>query len=252
MEKLSVVIITLNEEEHLEKCLSSVSNLADQILVLDSFSTDKTQEICAAAGVDFVQHAFDGYISQKNRALAMAKYDLVLSLDGDEALSEQAREEVIQIKSDRVADGYTFKRNNNYCGRWMRHTSLYPDRKLRLFDRRQASWGGYDPHDRIDMVAGSKVIHLSSDIRHWVYANKEEHLLKVDDFAARAARAYFDLGRPAAPWHKVMHAGWRYFDELILRAGFMEGHLGRQFASLSARYTYLKYKKLEKHHAEGS
>jgi len=183
MEKISVVIITYNEEEHLSMCLDSVEAIADEVLILDSFSTDRTKDICIEAGVQFFEHAFDGYVSQKNRAMKMASYDLILSLDGDEALSEEAKLEIIKLKENPLADGYIFNRRNHYCGRWMRFTSLYPDRKLRLFDRRKAKWTGFDPHDRIEMTNEANIRKIQSDILHWVISDRTDHLKKIDNFS---------------------------------------------------------------------
>lgn len=252
MEKLSVVIITLNEEEHLSKCLLSVQQVADEVLVLDSFSTDGTRDICLAAGASFHQHPFDGYISQKNRALAMASHNLVLSLDGDEALSQAAQDRILAIKNERYADAYSFKRLNHYCGKWMRHTSMYPDRKIRLFDRREGAWGGYDPHDRVIVKEGKQLVELNEEILHWVYQDRQDHAQKADSFAQRAATAYFEMGKTSNMLKRLAHTSWRYCDELLIRRGLLEGWRGWQFARLSAKYTYLKYKKLEQLHGETS
>lgn len=248
MNKISVVIITFNEEEHLSKCLDSVKGVADEVLVLDSFSSDRTKEICLDAGARFEEHAFDGYIKQKNRALQMASHDLILSLDGDEALSENAQKQIIKIKSNSFADGYVFKRKNNYCGRWMRFTSMYPDRKLRLFDRRQAKWAGYDPHDRIKMVNGAIIKKISCDILHWVISDRDDHLLKINNFSTVAAKAYSEEGIIKGRLARYLHSMWRFVVEFFFKGGFLEGKLGWQFSLLSARYVYLKYKKLSEHY----
>lgn len=249
MEKLSVVIITFNEEEHLNKCLDSISGIADEILVLDSFSTDRTAEICRAAGVTFCEHTFDGYITQKNRAIDLAQHDLILALDGDEALSHQAAQDIERIKQDRQAVAYSFVRRNNYCGKWMRFTSMYPDRKVRLFDKRKAQWGGYDPHDKIEVDAGSPLVNMQSEILHWVYNDHAEHQAKTESFSTLAAQAYFENGRKTSFFAKYFHASWRFLYEYILRLGLLEGKRGLQFSVLSARYVYLKYAKLEKLYA---
>ncbi len=249
MVKISVVIITFNEEEHLPKCLDSVKDIADEILVLDSFSTDRTKEICLKAGIRFEEHAFDGYVSQKNRALEMASHDLILSLDGDEALSPIAISKVLELKALPAADGFIFNRRNYYCGQWMRHTSLYPDRKLRLFDRRKAHWVGYDPHDRVKMSKDSEIQKLEADILHWVIANKDDHLKKLENFSSLAAQAYFKEKRRSHSLDKYLHSFWRLQSEYILKGGFLAGSIGWQFSLLSAKYVYLKYQKLSRLYA---
>ncbi|RED44938.1 glycosyltransferase family 2 protein [Seonamhaeicola aphaedonensis] len=133
--KISAVIITYNEEEHLEKRLSSLIGIADEIVVVDSFSTDKTPEICKSFNVTFYQHAFEGYIEQKNYAVTLARHNYILSLDGDEALSETLKQSILKVKLHWAYDGYYCNRLNNYCGQWIKHSDWYPDKKLRLFKK---------------------------------------------------------------------------------------------------------------------
>ena len=133
--KLSAVIITFNEEAHLEKCLTSLENLADEILVVDSHSTDSTKLICQRFNVRFLEQKFLGYREQKNFALEKAKYDYILSLDGDEALSETLKNSILEVKKNWIKDGYYCNRMNNYCGQWIKNSDWYPDRKLRLFKK---------------------------------------------------------------------------------------------------------------------
>ena len=140
--KLSVVIITKNEDKNIGRCIESVQNIADEIVVIDSFSTDKTEEICKKHQVVFIKHAFEGHIEQKNFALTCAKYKHVLSLDADEALSEELQKSIVQAKADFSKDGYFLNRMTNYCGKWIKHSGWYPDRKLRLFDKTKGQWGG--------------------------------------------------------------------------------------------------------------
>ena len=131
MTKLSVVIITFNEEKNIARCLDSIESIADDIIVVDSFSTDQTKQICSQFNVRFIQHEFEGHIEQKNWALQQAKYPHVLSLDADEALTEPLQTLVRSIKENWTADGYTMNRLTNYCGQWIKHCGWYPDRKLR-------------------------------------------------------------------------------------------------------------------------
>ena len=134
MTKLSVVIITFNEEKNIARCLASIENIADDIVVVDSFSTDKTEQICLKFKVRFIQHKFEGHIQQKNWALQHAKYPHVLSLDADEALDEKLKSQIESIKGNWIADGYTMNRLTNYCGQWIKHCGWYPDKKLNNYD----------------------------------------------------------------------------------------------------------------------
>ena len=132
MTKISAVIITMNEERSVERCINSISSLADEIIVVDSFSTDETETICRKLNVRFFSHRFTGFMDQKNYAVSLASNDYVLSLDADEALSDGLIKSISEIKPDLMYDGYIFNRLNNYCGKWIRHSAWYPDRQLRL------------------------------------------------------------------------------------------------------------------------
>lgn len=241
MVKLSVVIISFNEEKDIGRCLDSVKDIADEIVVVDSLSTDKTPEICTSHGVRFISHPWEGYVNQKNFALGQAKYDHVLSLDADEALSGEMNNEILSIKKNWQSDAYLFNRRNKYCGKWMEFTTLYPDRKLRLFDRRKGNWTGYDPHDHVEMVPGSSVKRINADLLHWAMENIEEQKRKTMNFAQVAAKAYADEGREPWPGQAFAHSIWRFLREYIFRLGILEGKQGAWFAWYSAKYTYLKY-----------
>ena len=148
MIKLSSVIITLNEERNIGRCLDSLKGIADEIIVVDSGSTDRTEEICRSLGVKFIHHPFEGYTEQKNFAVGHCTFDYVLSLDADEALSEELKKSISAIKSKWNKDGYSFNRFTNYCGKWIKHCGWYPDRKLRLFKKNKGSWLGNKLHER--------------------------------------------------------------------------------------------------------
>jgi len=132
--QLSVVIITFNEEKNIARCLDSVATIADDIVVVDSFSTDNTKHICEEKNIHFIEHKFDGHIEQKNWAITQAKHQYVLSLDADEALTKELQVEIIKAKNNWQYDGYSFNRLTNYCGVWIKHCGWYPDKKLRLWD----------------------------------------------------------------------------------------------------------------------
>ncbi|MEA1898678.1 MAG: glycosyltransferase family 2 protein, partial [Bacteroidota bacterium] len=142
MIKISAVIISYNEEKYIGRCLESLQQVADEIVVVDSYSQDKTQEICEAHDVTFIEHEFEGYRQQKNWAMAQAENDNILSLDADECLSEELKNSILSVKDNLKADAYSFNRLNNYYGKWIKHSGVYPDRKIRLFDRRKGEWGG--------------------------------------------------------------------------------------------------------------
>ena len=142
MTQLSVVIITFNEERNISRCLDSVKDIADDVVVVDSFSVDKTEQICKEKGARFISHTFDGHIQQKNWAITQAKFPHILSLDADEALSDELKKSILEVKKNWKHDGYSMNRLTNYCGQWIYHCGWYPDRKLRLFNSKKGNWGG--------------------------------------------------------------------------------------------------------------
>jgi glycosyltransferase involved in cell wall biosynthesis len=169
--KLSVVIITFNEERNIERCLLSVQQLADEILVVDSFSKDKTLEICEKYQAKVIQNPFEGHIQQKNFAMQQAQFDWILSLDADEALSEELSKSIAHIKSISKQEINLFEMNRltNYCGAWVKHCGWYPDTKVRLVNRQFAKWGGVNPHDKLEGSKQEKVAFLKGDILHYSY-----------------------------------------------------------------------------------
>lgn len=241
---LSAVIITFNEQRNIGRCLDSLAGVVDEVVVVDSFSTDDTEEICRAKGARFVQHAFEGHIEQKNWALAQAQYPHVLSLDADEALSETLRKSVLAAKADGRHDGYSMNRLTNYCGQWIYHSGWYPDRKLRLFDRRKAGWGGTNPHDRVEMQAGSTVSHLSGDLLHYSYYSVGEHLERASRYAEIAARAMRAQGRRATWLHLLFSPTVKFVRNYLLKKGFLDGRAGWTICRIAALETFWKYRNL--------
>lgn len=244
MIKLSAVIITYNEEEHLEKCLGSLVDVADEIVVVDSFSTDHTKVICEKFNTRFIQHAFEGYIEQKNYALSLATYDYILSLDGDEALSHTLKNSILEVKKNWSFDGYYFNRLNNYCGQWIKHSDWYPDRKLRLFKKNSGEWKGINPHDRYTLKKGLKKGFLKGDLLHWIYRDYEEHNQKNEKFSSIAAKAYFELGIKSSIWKIIYRPSWAFFKAYFLRLGFLDGLNGFIICVQTYHVTFLKYIKL--------
>lgn len=241
MIKISVVVISYNEEQDIGRCLESVLDIADEVLVLDSYSTDGTESICRQYPVRFEQHVFDGYVAQKNRAVQMATYDHILSLDADEALSPEAKNELLRVLKEWSHDGYIFNRRNSYCGHWMRYTNWYPDRKLRLFDRRKAEWTGLDPHDSIRLHPGATSTRLNGDILHWAIHTRQEQLNKTEQFARISAQFYFEQGIRPGLFAAFRHSVWRWFREYCIHLGFLDGKAGWQVARFSALYVWRKY-----------
>jgi glycosyltransferase involved in cell wall biosynthesis len=247
---LSVVIITLNEERNIGRCIDSVLSIADEILVLDSFSTDQTVAIAASRGARVVQERFPGHIQQKNRALQLAKYNMVLSLDADEALDDNLLNSITAVKDSLAGRAFTMNRCTNYCGKFIRHGLWYPDRKLRLFDKRLVHWGGTNPHDKIIPDAKLKPRHLKGDMLHYSYYSIEEHLQKNNYFSSIAANVMYTSGKPFRIWKLFLNPSWSFINGYMLRAGFLDGIYGFLIAIQSAHYTFLKYNKLRQLHRQ--
>lgn len=241
---ISAVIITFNEANNIERCLDSLAAVADEIVVVDSFSTDGTDQLCLAKGVRFVQHPFDGHIEQKNYALAQAKHPVVLSLDADEALSPTLRQSILSAKANWQADGYTMNRLTNYCGQWIHHSGWYPDRKLRLFDRRLAQWGGTNPHDRVALHTALPTRHLMGDLWHYSYYTVAEHYARADKYATIAASALAARGKKSYWFNLWLNPALKFLRNYVLKRGFLDGKAGWTICCIAALETHWKYKRL--------
>lgn len=242
--KLSVVIISYNEERDIERCLKSTVPVADEIVVVDSYSTDRTAEICRKYDVQFIQHRFDGHIEQKNWAITQASYPHILSLDSDEALDEVLQQSILKVKQDWQGDGYTMNRLTNYCGTWIRHCGWYPDRKLRLWDSRKGAWRGINPHDRYELQSGSKISHLKGDILHYSYYTISEHVQQTNYFTDLSARAYLERGKQGYLIKVLFNPLIGFIKSYILKLGILDGYYGFVISVLAGQSTFLKYVKL--------
>jgi glycosyltransferase involved in cell wall biosynthesis len=242
--KLSVVIITFNEEKNIARCLDSVVAIADDIVVVDSFSIDKTKQICIEKKVRFVEHKFEGHIEQKNWAITQAKHQYVLSLDADEALTEDLQGAIIQIKQNCQFDGYIFNRMTNYCGKWIKHSGWYPDKKLRLWNTTKGIWGGENPHDMVVMEKESKTKQIPLDILHYSYYTIEDHWKQVEYFTDINSKAAFENGKKSNQFKILYKTTFKFFRDYILKKGFLDGKEGFLIAKISAKATGMKYRKL--------
>jgi glycosyltransferase involved in cell wall biosynthesis len=250
--KISAVIITYNEEKNIGRCLASVSEVADEIVVVDSYSTDKTKEICSRMNVKFQQHHFGGHIEQKNYAVSCASYGHVLSLDADEVLSEKLKQSILAAKQSWRFDGYAFNRLTNYCGNWIRYSGWYPDTKLRLWDSSKGRWGGVNPHDRVMMDAHSRVCHIAGDLQHYSYHSIKDHIVQINSFSEIAARAAYAEGRKTnLVLDIVLNPLLTFFKKYFLKLGILDGYQGFMIAIHTAYGKFLKYIKLRELEKQG-
>jgi glycosyltransferase involved in cell wall biosynthesis len=246
MPKISAVIITYNEEKNIERCLKSIIEIVDEIVIVDSFSTDKTEEICRKYNTRFIPHKFDGYIEQKNWAANQASNDYILSLDADEELSETLQSSILKIKNNWKYDGYFFNRLTYYCGKWIKHTSWYPARKLRLWDRRKGMWDGVNPHDIFVLQKGASQKHIKGDLLHYSYYSISEHIIQINKFSDIVSKSYHRQGLQGSYKTILLHPAWRFFRDFILKLGFLDGFYGLIVSMNSSHEVFLKYVKLRK------
>ncbi len=243
--KISAVIITYNEEANIGRCLASLEGVADEVVVVDSFSSDQTAQICGQKAVTFIQHEFEGHIEQKNYAAARTSHDCLLSLDADEVLSENLRQSILAARADWQADGYHLNRRTNYCGRWIRHCGWYPDTRIRLWDRRRGRWGGVNPHDHVDMDPGSRIGHLDGDLLHFSYPTIDDHLAQINRFSGIAARAAFERGRRSRVLFDIcLNPMLTFFKKYFLQLGILDGYEGFVISVNTAYGKFAKYTKL--------
>jgi glycosyltransferase involved in cell wall biosynthesis len=242
-ETLSLVVITYNEEANIRRCLESVAALADEVIVLDSGSQDQTRNIAAEMGARVEVHPFDGHIEQKNRARAMARGSLVLSLDADEALDELLRRELDRLKKEGApCAAFTMNRLNFYRSKPIKTCGWYPDRKLRLWKNGVGCWAGMNPHDRYTVPDGTAIGHLAGDILHDTYPDKDALIRQSKKFATISAR-HLQGKRAAVLWFKMLFGPvFRFVRTWIFQRGFISGSRGWELCIWQAREVFLKYR----------
>jgi glycosyltransferase involved in cell wall biosynthesis len=246
MPKISAVIITYNEENFIGKCLESLEGIVDEIVVVDSFSNDRTEEICKKHSVRFIQHPFEGFRDQKNYAIRQATYKTILSLDADEALSDELRKSILEAKEKWDYDGYMVNRRNYFCGKRIRFSEWYPDRQLRLFFVDHGRWGELNLHERFMLYNGARIGKLKGDLLHWPFTSYEDHSEKMARYSKIGAEEYFKAGRKALPVTPYIHGIWGFFRTYIIKGGFLDGREGFRICSHYSRSAFNKYRLLRK------
>ena len=242
MAKISACIISFNEEKKIEDCLKSLQGIADEIVVVDSNSTDNTVAIAGKYTDRIINQDFLGFIEQKNFALEQASHDWILSLDCDERLSEELRQSILTIKdSIEQADAYSMARKTFYVYRWLNHC-WYPDLKTRLFNRKTAHWGGTNPHDHI-ITEGSNIMRLPGDIQHYSFDSISDHLKTIDKFTEIGAQELIRKNKSFTIFSPLTHGSWLFFKIYILKRGFLDGFAGLVVATLSFMHVFIKYSK---------
>ncbi|AYB31026.1 glycosyltransferase family 2 protein [Chryseolinea soli] len=244
MVNISAVIITFNEEKRIGRCIDSVRKVADEVVVVDSFSQDRTREICLAKGVTFVEHPFTGFTAQKKFSVTQAAHHYILALDADEYLSPELEQSILQIKSNWTADAYDFNRLNSYAGKWIKSSGWYPDRKIRLWDRRKGNWAGGKVHETVTMQSGAKKATLKGDLLHEAYQNASQLIRKMQlQYADLYAEehAFRKTVTPFKIFYKTVAA---FFKSYVLNGGIFDGYEGLLISGSNANGVFYKYAKL--------
>jgi glycosyltransferase involved in cell wall biosynthesis len=240
-DSLTVVIVAKNEERNIAECIASAS-FADEVLVLDSRSTDATVRLARAAGAQVVETDWPGYGPQVARGFTLAKSAWVLSLDADERIGPALRDELLAAIRSGRADGYRIPRLSEFCGRFIHHGGWRPDHTLRLGRRSQSGFTDHFLHAH--MTVDGTIAELQSDIVHYSYPNIHDVLEKLDRYSTGHARDMKSAGKTGSVFKAVMHGVMAFVRTYLLRRGFLDGQHGLMLAIYNAEYTYYKYIKL--------
>jgi glycosyltransferase involved in cell wall biosynthesis len=240
--KISAVIITYNEEENISRCIDSLRYVADEIVVVDCFSTDSTKRICQAKGVEFYENEFQGFSRQKNFAVGLTKHELILSLDADEYLSKELVQSILEVKMNCEKDGYSMNRLSSYAGQWIRTCGWYPDTKLRLWKKKSGNWTGC-VHERVKLSKSSSLQQLKGDLLHHAYDNIAQFLEKIQRYSdIYAAENQFKItSSPSKIFYKTAYSFTKSF---FLKRGILDGYRGLLISVCNANFTFYKYSKL--------
>ncbi|MDR3681639.1 MAG: glycosyltransferase family 2 protein [Flavipsychrobacter sp.] len=242
---LSVVVITYNEERNLGRCLASVNGVADEIIVVDSNSTDRTVQIAKDYGATVIQQAFLGYGGQKNFANEQATNNWILSLDADEALTPELKNSILKVKENPVHNAYRFSRFSNYCGAWIKHSGWYPDIKVRLFNRNKGAWKSEKVHEYWELNDNTeKVGDLKGDLLHYTYYTISEQLKQIDKYTELAALDAAERGKDCSIIKIWLVPKWTFISHYFFKLGFLDGYAGYLVCKYIAYYTFIKYSKI--------
>ncbi len=246
MPKISACIISFNEEKKIEDCLKSLQGVADEIIIVDSLSNDKTIAIAEKYTDKIFSQKFLGHIEQKNLAIEKASHDWILSLDCDERLSDELASSILAIKDNLDnANAYRMPRKTFYIYRWLNHC-WYPDLKTRLFNRNTSYWGGTNPHDHIithGHDTSNHIVRLNGDIYHYSFDSISDHLKTIDSFTEIGASEIVRKNRKVTIFSPVTHASWTFFKLYLFKLGFLDGFAGFVVSSLSYMHVFIKYSK---------
>jgi glycosyltransferase involved in cell wall biosynthesis len=238
MPAITATVITFNEEDRIVECLASLS-CCDEVIVVDSGSTDRTSDLAKAKGARVIVHSWEGYSKQKNFAADQAQNDWILSIDADERLSMELADEIVKWKkAAHPAQAFSMPRRVMYLGRWIKHSGWYPDRKIRLYDRRFCQWEGDFVHEA--MKVNGNVDRLQGDLFHFPYRSWNDHVARIARYTELASRAARSEGRRGSLFRLALSPPLSFIKAFILHAGFLDGWRGLAIAYMGARYVFQK------------
>ena len=244
MSTIAAAIITFNEEKNIERCILGLLDCVDEIVIFDSFSTDKTQESCGRYPVKFIQKKWEGYAQTKNDLNDVIEMDYIFSIDADEVPDETLKAEISNIRKSDFNGIYIINRKTNYCGKWIRHCGWYPEYKARIFPKNQARWEGEFVHEYLDYSNNLKVKNLRGDLEHYSYHTVQDHQIRAEKYAILGVKKHFSEGKKTFFLKPLLSAIAKYINVLIFKKGFLDGYFGFKIASISAKSTRIKYKEL--------
>ncbi len=244
MHKLSTVIMCFNEEKNIKACIESVLKISDEIVVLDSYSTDKTVEIARSLGARIEFHEFMGYIEQRELSISFAKNNWVLALDADEFLSEELQSEISEILIDPKADAYYLNRLNAINGYFLKYGSWFPHRIIRLFNKHKIYCTGNPPHDKILNLENTGTGKLNSLLLHHCNEDIDDRIKTINNHSSQAAKYRFEQGQKTNYFRILIKPLWKFIVEYILKLGFLDGFYGYLMAKTTASYIYYRESKL--------
>jgi glycosyltransferase involved in cell wall biosynthesis len=245
--QLSVVIITYNEERNLARCLKSVLRIADEIIVVDSASTDGTVAIAKQYNAKVYLHPFDGYVKQKIIATDYATNDWVFTLDADEVVTPELEQSILETKNGKRLDAYKINRLTNYCGKWIKHCGWYPDHIIRLFDKTKGKWHGGSIHEHWELDQPSDVGLLKGHLLHYSYPTISDHIRKIDKFTELSARDAVARGKDCSLLKILLVPKWNFFVTYILKLGILDGYYGYVICKLDSYVSFVKYTKIRQY-----
>jgi glycosyltransferase involved in cell wall biosynthesis len=245
MPELSVVIITNNEASNIERTLVSALKVSSDIIIVDSFSTDNTLEVCKKFPVSIYQHKWEGYAAQKNYGNSFAKYDWILSIDADEEVSSELVEEIRKEFQNPKADCYDLPYRTNFCGKWLHFGHWNPESHVRIFRKSRIHWNTDAVHEGLVIPSRLKIKKLKGKINHYTIRSLEHYRTKNDYYISLAAEKMRVANKKAGFIKLYLSPAWRFLHSYIFKLGILDGYFGYVIARETARVAYLKYDRIK-------